>query len=371
MERVIVFNSPIFDVALGLVFCFASVALFVSSIVESIAALLKLRHKSLLTGIRDLLNNTDFVHALYQHALINPLHSSSGGAIPSAQPTGAQMSQNVEFPKKPAYIPSDQFAHALTDLIAGVPGNINALNTQITQIQNLQLKALFQGFAQRSRGDIKEFETQIARWFDNAMDRLSGGYKRMTQLLTFIVAFAFALVLNIDSILIFTTLWQRPALAASVTSPNSEKLIQSYLQSHNASSVSPPEKNSGNQNGRKDANRKAIAGVGKDSDEQLTSDMVSRMMTLPVGWSLAERAKIGEWTFSSNRQAWITPQYPPLLKLAWPHIPGCLITASAALFGAPFWFDLLQRLIQIRGTGTKPLTGRERSLPDVKPTRTP
>jgi hypothetical protein len=30
---------------------------------------------------------------------------------------------------------------------------------------------------------------------------------------------------------------------------------------------------------------------------------------------------------------------------------GWLIAAGAALFGAPFWFDVLQRFVQLRGTG--------------------
>jgi hypothetical protein len=33
---------------------------------------------------------------------------------------------------------------------------------------------------------------------------------------------------------------------------------------------------------------------------------------------------------------------------------GILVTSVAALFGAPFWFDLLQRFVQLRGTGTAP-----------------
>jgi hypothetical protein len=33
---------------------------------------------------------------------------------------------------------------------------------------------------------------------------------------------------------------------------------------------------------------------------------------------------------------------------------GWAVTATAALFGAPFWFDLLQRLVQLRGTGPAP-----------------
>jgi hypothetical protein len=31
-----------------------------------------------------------------------------------------------------------------------------------------------------------------------------------------------------------------------------------------------------------------------------------------------------------------------------------MVTASTTLFGAPFWFDLLQRAVQMRGTGSKP-----------------
>jgi hypothetical protein len=36
--------------------------------------------------------------------------------------------------------------------------------------------------------------------------------------------------------------------------------------------------------------------------------------------------------------------------VAW-MIVGWLLTASATLFGAPFWFDLLQNVTNLRGTG--------------------
>ena len=40
---------------------------------------------------------------------------------------------------------------------------------------------------------------------------------------------------------------------------------------------------------------------------------------------------------------------------------GWLITAATAMFGAPFWFDLLQRTVQMRGTGATPAERRESS----------
>ena len=42
---------------------------------------------------------------------------------------------------------------------------------------------------------------------------------------------------------------------------------------------------------------------------------------------------------------------------------GWLVTASSALFGSPFWFDLLQRMVQLRGTGKKPDEGGSRKKP--------
>jgi hypothetical protein len=35
-------------------------------------------------------------------------------------------------------------------------------------------------------------------------------------------------------------------------------------------------------------------------------------------------------------------------------VAGWLVTASTALFGAPFWFDLMQRVVRMRSTGSRP-----------------
>jgi hypothetical protein len=58
------------------------------------------------------------------------------------------------------------------------------------------------------------------------------------------------------------------------------------------------------------------------------------LQTLPIGWI----------TFPNE----LTPVDWTLKGAGW------LVTASSVLFGAPFWFDLLQNFAQIRGTGRKP-----------------
>ena len=58
-------SSTAVEVAIGLVFCYASVALITSSIYESIASLLSLRANSLLTGVKRLLNASNSVASNY------------------------------------------------------------------------------------------------------------------------------------------------------------------------------------------------------------------------------------------------------------------------------------------------------------------
>ena len=46
---------------------------------------------------------------------------------------------------------------------------------------------------------------------------------------------------------------------------------------------------------------------------------------------------------------WNAPNASPLTSAI-----GWMITAVSALFGAPFWFDTLQNLIRLKGSGPSP-----------------
>lgn len=54
-----------------------------------------------------------------------------------------------------------------------------------------------------------------------------------------------------------------------------------------------------------------------------------RQLKLPLGWDKVPEG-IGEIA---------------------PRVPGWLITIAALSLGAPFWFDLLSRLVRVRGSG--------------------
>ena len=215
-------NSTILDVAIGLVFCFASVALFVSAVHEGIASLLKLRHAALLIGVKQLLNDPSGVGAslqLYNHALVNPL------AVPAEiGSAGAALTMPSHLP---AYIPSKDFASALMDTLLNAPADMAAVNTAISTIPDPRLKQLLLGFATRADQKIEDFRQHIADWFDNAMNRLSGSCKRQTQLMTFIIGLVAAVDLNINSFYVLDQLWQKPSLAAGLSSQASAHMIES------------------------------------------------------------------------------------------------------------------------------------------------
>lgn len=273
------FNSTVLEVAIGLVFCYASVALIASSIYEAIASWLNLRSETLFKGIQSLLNegmgsNQTLLLGIYNHALACPLGSGTANKI-------------KEIKTKPSYIDSKNFASALIQTIQPASsGDFIQLGKDINGIQNTQMKQLLRGMYESS-GNIEKFQSALAAWFDSGMDRLSGTYKRQSQLWCFVIALVLAGLFNIDSFHLFTTLWQHPALVEQISSP------------------------------------------ATSSEAALT-----KIQTLPIGWSNTESF---EYLYENPKV-----------------FAGWLITASASLFGGPFWFDLLKQLINLRGAGNKP-----------------
>ncbi|MGR8997926.1 MAG: hypothetical protein ACU88J_02610, partial [Gammaproteobacteria bacterium] len=170
------FNSTVLEVAIGLVFCYVSVALITSSIYEAIASWLNLRSKTLFEGIQSLLNegedcNKTLLLGIYNYALVSPLGSGSANKI-------------EEIKTKSSYIESKNFASASSDFVK--------LGQDINGIQNNQMKQLLRGMYDSSAGNIEKFQSDLAAWFDAGMDRLSGTYKRQSQLWCFVIALVIA-----------------------------------------------------------------------------------------------------------------------------------------------------------------------------------
>jgi hypothetical protein len=117
-----------------------------------------------------------------------------------------------------------QFADALIDIvhIAGDDKKSNdkdapSMKTAIdNKVKDPQLNDMLTGVVVRAKGDLKEVHQALADWFDNAMDRVVGAYKRRTQLCGFVLALIIAAILNVSAINIGRTLWLQPMLAQAI-----------------------------------------------------------------------------------------------------------------------------------------------------------
>jgi hypothetical protein len=271
------FGSAIVDVLLAVIFTFLAISLAASALTEATASVLKLRQGTLLRGVKALLNDPNFTglaKVLYGHALVNPLAVGNESRI------------------RPAYIAPEHFALALTDVLrtknAGKP-----LGDVVGEIADPQLRQALQALWTEAAGDTARFQAAVGRWFDSAMDRLAGWYKRKTQLISFVFAYGCAAALNADPLRVTTLVWARPALANGLG---------------------------------------AIA-ASKDTSQVNTAIALLDAGNL-IGWA-------GWATDPRNTMSGIAAMF-----LGWG------IVAGASLFGAAFWFDALQRIAAIRGTGS-------------------
>jgi hypothetical protein len=296
------FNSTIFDLAFGLVCVFLAVSLLTSALTEALSTALGLRANTLLGGIKQLLNDKDLTgtaHALYNHALFNPL--SNGQTKPGTAPS-----------VKPSYAQPRQFALALIDTIHAAVGEDASLLDAINRVPDAQIKATLLVLYKRANGKINNFTTLLAGWFDNAMSRLSGIYKRRIKLISFFIALVVAGLLNADPIHLADTLWERQPVAAQL-----------------ARLPMPA----------------ALDGTNPGKDGSAIVEEIEAVGPL-LGWTGFENDK--RW---SERPKFV------LMLLGW------VIAAGAALFGAPFWFDVLQPFVQLRGTGRPPSESASATIP--------
>lgn len=281
------FNSTILDVVAGLLFTFLTISLVASTVTEGLASLLFWRAKTLLQGVKSLLNDPEFnglAKDLYNHALVN-----------SQAPGTAQSESGLTA--KPSYIEPQHFAGALIDLMEKLPATPSETQTQIQaailHIPNPQLQQTLQFLYTRSGADVTTFQNEIATWFDASMNRVSGLYKRWVQVCSFAVGLSVAVVLNVDALHVAQALWVQPAI------------VQKFVPKEGVNT--------------------------QDSLDALYS------ANLPIGWSK-----------QTARESFASPLAMASL------IGGWLITAFSTLFGAPFWFDALQKMTNLRGAGGKP-----------------
>jgi hypothetical protein len=212
--------------------------------------------------------------------------------------------------------------------LAPPPVTVDTLREAAAAIQNDHIRRALMSAIDMAGKDIQKVRTNLEDWFNGTMDRVSGWYKRRTQFILFALGLGAAILLNVDAITIATRLG------------SDENLRQAIVAS--ASTIVQP-------------GQPAAASTGTTPSDELKSIANLRAslnaIGLPIGWN--------GWTpvpQSTRQCAEGAPAEKCTLVFHWHSLSkvtmalGWLITAFAVTLGAPFWFDVLNQFMKLRGT---------------------
>jgi hypothetical protein len=413
-------NNVALDVCIGLIFIYLLYSLLATIIQEMVAQWLSLRPRMLMKGLRNMLEDRkvdlpdsvrtnsvfSYLFTCFQRFWTSAAENWSRFKCPLPEDTvskafyqhpGIKYLTESSWNSKPAYIKSSSFSNTMIQLLRGE--KYDGVISQIVHIQNTlfekkaiqangvtynidaeTLKFLQQLFIDAQR-DVDRFRSLLEKWYDDTMERVGGWYKRQTQLILFIIGLVMAIIFNADSIAITNI------LAKDKTAR--ENLVQLAINSKSRYDTLT----------QKVASTKSIEDSSKKTDTftrtvnltdkelqdayRLTlSDIDNANHILGLGWhykdtSAGMRILIDSIMHSNipvSQQALIVQtlldskannddcqprkflQFHPLQAGGIFTIAGWLITALAVCMGAPFWFDLLNKVIRLRSAGVKPAT---------------
>jgi hypothetical protein len=303
-------SSPVVDVAVGMSFIFALFSVLISKVNETITSFLGARHTGLEKALAAMLGRAQDGDISVQKVLNHPLVRTQTAAVANGTglvQTGKRKSKGV------SYLSARTFSAALLDLLKIVAPQggsdadpmAKALETVKAMNSECPGHAVLVNLLEAAEGDRDRLRRGLEDWYDDTMDRVSGWYKRYVQRIVLVLSVALVLVVNLDAVNVAENLWQVPAERAAVA--------QAAATNH------------------ADATTKSV-----DADVRGIASL-----HLPLGWHVGSSAPNDPRDLPSGL-GW-------LLKLL-----GLALSVVALSFGAPFWFDALSNIAQVRQSGPKP-----------------
>lgn len=414
------FNSPLLEIAIGLVFLFLLYSLLVSAVSEAIASFFGLRARMLKAAIiKGMLSNTsndsrwlsfvkgirDFFQGIVHWDSSDKSNNKLGHKF-FDHPLIKNYGSSRLFPT-PSYINSSNFASVISDILiqdfesksdeiakykyvsVSKENSIEEIKTRLTySSDSIKIKELLEFYSNayknedtqnsipidketlqimlmylnKSGFDFDHFIDKLESWYDDTMNRVSGWYKRQSQVIILILGFLVAVIFNVDTIEIAGKL--------STDKQARENLVLMATQSIEKFKDDPRVKKIVTSSGTEIPDTSKTGMQHNDSlysqylqnvenvKTLLNDDINNTSTLLAIGWgnfgskpgiSKTKTEKIGyvlKKTFTSPRK-----------------ILGFLILAFAVSLGAPFWFDLLNKLVKLRGVGKKEETETTKNSP--------
>ncbi|MEP7294306.1 MAG: hypothetical protein ABI835_21130, partial [Chloroflexota bacterium] len=120
-------------------------------------------------------------------------------------------------------ITKDNFSQAVYEVLTDglnaqqkVEADIASVKALVEVMPDSSLKAALVTAIQQADNSVATVVANVGKWFDGQMSQLSELYKRRTRIILFIIGLLLALILNLDSILVYNTLQNNPSLRATL-----------------------------------------------------------------------------------------------------------------------------------------------------------
>lgn len=335
------------DVFLGLISVFLLYSLLASIIMETVAKILGLRARMTLRAISKLLEDSDQVEGnpftrlsstLTKGRYWSNFNNRQLTALFYAHPNIKNLGQNDLF-RKPSTITQEMFAETFIQILRGenlitnipptdlISKNLNLIEGDrekqgILNVPDWYSMSSYQPLGKNSKiiicpltlyqikqflfdshSDIDVFKEKLMKWYNEMMDRATGWYTKQTRLILFIIGLFIALSFNVDAIYISKKLSTDKTLR--------DKMIQVGVQ------------------------------LQKTSTDNKDSTITESHNAILRNFRTLEEAEniIGRAPFEDFKAI---------------NILGWIVTGFAISLGAPFWFDLLSKIMSIRQAGNKP-----------------
>jgi hypothetical protein len=306
----------------------------------------------------------------------------SQGAQPALGAEGAQLANIMKILKLES--PLDVAEHLR--ILAGLPQAAD-----LPPALQAQVASVFAG----AQTQLQNLHDGVEVWFNNSMDRVSGAYKRNVQGWLFVIGVLIASCSNADTIDMWHRLASNDELRSAMAKraaayvappPPASDTTTSDTSASNAGPASnsrtidttvtlssavdttanrstgtdtttnpPPAASDTTRPPARDTTSTDTSAAAKARKKYLDARADLDSMELKLGWTTAEAQRVG---FIKERRdgkpGWGYNLLPLRRAAFWWKLVGLALTAIAISLGAPFWFDMLNKVISIRATGRAP-----------------
>ena len=356
-------NSVALDVVISLIFIYLLYSLLGTVVSEMIASVLGLRARNLKEAISRMLNDDRVISTIHRFlSSLNLMKSADNPVI-----NGFYNNPEIKYLggtglfRNPSSIQAGSFSKALLSELTGngpvTPATINAALKFNAGVSNSDgapgtpggaLERESAGYVlslwEEAGADMDKFRLLLEGWFNRTMEQASEWYKRKIQLVLLILGFCMAWFFYADTFVIVKNLSNDKKAREQMVS-----LAASYRQSGLAAGDTALMEIKRKLDADI-ANANSILGLGgwlpksvRVSLNTVTGEKTYAPQLDPHSLSSAhQKISCGAITFTfSDKLAY-------LFRLGYRHFFGFLVTAIAVSLGAPFWFDLLNKVMRLR-----------------------